>query len=751
MSAGRDQQRLGRSLELGLRTPAAIVAIAWSVAIAMAAVILPSQPIVGAIAIALTLPVLALALVARPAVIVFAVAAALAGVARAELPPSDPSLAQRAVAVAGHSAVIRGDIADDSRPAGGGAEVLTIPTAIAVDGMPAEHIGNLMVRWRGPETVAYGDTIEAAGKLVLPKDLPSFDRRAYLAQRQAYLELAATSIDVTGSRDGLLRLAAGIRAWYTGAVDRALPPPHASVLLGVVLGVRQGIPPDLQKALVATGLVHLLVLSGLKVAVFARIAQGALRPILGRFSAWPALALIGLYALVGGATPAALRAAAMGGLAITASRLGRPSHVWTSLAITAAAMLGWRPELAWDVGFQLSFAGTAAIILLTPAVEARLRWLPHVIREPFAVTCAAQVGTLPMMAADFHVLSPVGPIANALVLPILPALIVAGLALGPLSLVPTVSGLAAIPIAGLLAYLEQAATLLARLPAAALQIPSFPTWAGLAYYSAIGPAIGAARTHGRQRRVAVAAAIVLPAAISVGAMISWAAEPPQASVLSVGNGQAVLLHGPHGSVLIDSGPSPAALADGLGQLLPPWQRQLEALVITAPTQGHVGGFSAFDRKVKAVLLPDTQLSGTAWRKTALEAAAGGATIDQVLAGAAIAIAGLRMEIVAPEAGAPGDVPGAGYLGLRVVAPDGRSFCDLSDLDTDAQAVAASRLRGPCTYLLLPGGGASALSPDLEAAAGDPELIASRASGRLATGFPPTVLRTDQEGTVTVPL
>src|SRR5436305_9152918 len=137
-------------------------------------------------------------------------------------------------------------------------------------------------------------------------------------------------------------------------------------------GVRPGIPPDLQKALVATGLVHLLVLSGLKVAVFARIAQAALRPLLGRHSTWPAIALIGLYALAGGATPAAVRASAMGALAIVATRLGRPSHVWTSLAITAAAMLGWRPELAWDVGFQLSFAGTGAIILLTPGIEARL-------------------------------------------------------------------------------------------------------------------------------------------------------------------------------------------------------------------------------------------------------------------------------------------------------------------------------------------------------------------------------------------
>ena len=737
---------------MNLHTPAAVVAVAWSGAITVAVVALPSLPVTGFIALGLIVPVLALALFARPALIALALVAVLAGVARAELPASDPSLAVRARSLAGKAVVLAGTVIDDSRPAGGGAEVLVTPTGMLVGGQSIARIGNLMVRWRGPMTVTYGDAVTAAGKLILPRDLPTFDIRAYLAQRQAYLELIASDFNVVGQGGGLLRAAATIRAWYSGAVDRILPPPHAAVLLGVVLGVRQGIPADLQKALIATGLVHLLVLSGLKVAVFARIVQGALRPLLGRYSAWPALGLIGLYALVGGATPAAVRAAAMGGLAITAAQLGRPAHVWTSLALTAAAMLAWRPELAWDVGFQLSFAGTTAIILLTPAVEARCRWLPQIVREPFAVTCAAQIGTLPMMAADFHVLSPVGPVANALVLPILPALVVAGLALGPLSALPTgLAGVAAAPVAGLLLFMEQAATLLARVPAAALSVPQFPSWAGAAYYSAISSAIAGTRSRGRVRHIALAGAVALPAAISLGAMFAWAAEPAQASVLAVGSGQAVLLHGPRGSILIDGGPSPALLAAGLGQALPPWERSLDGLVITAPAQGHVGGLAGFDRSVRSVMLPAVELTGTAWRTATLAAATRGATINRLLAGDVVKLATFRLEVLAPEAGAPGDVPGAADLALRIVAPDGKSFCDFSDLDVDAQTLAAARMRGPCTYLLLPGGGASLMAPELAAAAGDPELIASRSSGRLAAGMPSTVERTDQEGMITVPL
>jgi competence protein ComEC len=673
-------------------------------------------------------------------------------VGRAELPAADLQAPTRALAAAGQVVTITGRITDDSHSTAGGSEALVEPDRIAGSGGVSLGIGNLLVRWRGPTEAAFGDSIQASGRLTLPRDLPTFDRRAYLAQRHVFLELVATNFDVLNPGSGIAGVPGWLRANYVSALNDTLPAPHASVLLGIVLGVRQGIPSNLQNALIATGLIHLLVLSGLKVAVFARIVQGALTPLLGRHATWPAVAMIGLYALVGGATPAAVRAAIMGGLAITASRLGRPSHVWTSLAVTAAAMLAWHPELAWDVGFQLSFAGTAAIILLTPAIERRLPLLPSVVREPFAVTCAAQVGTLPMMATDFHVLSPIAPLANALTLPILPALVATGLLLCPLAAAPDLARIAALPIAGLLAYVEQVSYLLARLPSAAIAVPRFPPGAGLAYYSALGPGIAAFRSAGRRRFVGLATAVAAPTLIASVALGAWANAPPQVVVLNVGDGQSVLFRGPQGAILVDSGPSPQRLKDELGAQLPPWQLKLDAIAVTAPTLGHVGGFAGLDRAASTFLIPAAGLTGTAWRSAALEATARGATIERVAGGATIRIAGFTLEAISPEPGAPGDVVGAGYLALRVIGPSGRTFCDLSDLDVDAQTVAAARLPGRCSYLLIPAGGRSNLSPDVERAAGpDVQLIASRAAGRLAQGFPSTVLRTDQEGTITLPM
>ncbi|MGA8923944.1 MAG: hypothetical protein WB682_12440, partial [Candidatus Dormiibacterota bacterium] len=275
--------------------------------------------------------------------------------------------------------------------------------------------------------------------------------------------------------------------------------------------------------------------------------------------------------------------------------------------------------------------------------------------------------------------------------------------------------------------------------------------ASVAYYSALGPGIAGAQTTGRRRGVALVAAVAAPTLISSAALVMWANAPVQASVLAVGDGQAVLLRGPEGAILIDGGPSPQKLNDELGTQLPPWQSRLDAIVITAPSLGHVGGLAGFDRPASSVLVPDADLTGTIWRTAALESAARGASIQRLRAGGIVTVAGFQLQVLSPEQGAPGDLPGAADMALRVLAPDGTTLCDFSDLDLDAQTIAAARVRGPCTYLLLPNGGRSLLSPDLDrvAVTAATQLVASRGSGRLATGFPANVLRTDQEGTITL--
>lgn len=716
--------------------------LATQLAAQLAAQLAGGGRLIAAVAAAGAIAALAAAALARPAWPALLLAAALAGVVRGAGFPGDPQELARAQALAGRTLSIAATVADDPRETASGAEVLVTPSA--------GDFGKVLVRVRGPVYAAYGDSVTLRGVAHVPSRTPDFDRRAYLAQRGAHLEISATAFNIEARRGGPAALPGLLRSRYRAAVEALLPAPHAALLVGVVLGERAGIPPALNRQLIATGLVHLLVLSGLKVAVFARLASAALAPLLGPRAPLPVAGLVALYALVGGATPAAVRAAAMGGLALLAAALGRPTHVWTSLAMTAAVMLAWHPELGFDVGFQLSFLGTAAIILLTPSIEHRLAFLPGLLREPFAVTCAAQVGTLPVMAQGFHIVSPIAPVANAAVLPLLPAMIGAGLLLPALAPLGEAGRTLAIPLSLGLSYLEQVAAALARVPAAALPLPGFPAWAVGVYYGAGGLALAAVRSRGGARRVAAGGAAAVVVAIAACQLPGLLRPEPSAAFLAVGEGQAVLLKGPSGSVLVDGGASPPALAAALGSELPPWVRRLDALIVTGSGRGEVSGLAGLPLEAGLVVLPAADLPGTAWRSVALEQQARGARLLLVSAGRRLSVAGLTLDFLAPEPGVAAGDAGAEALALRARYPSGGSVCLVGPLDPAAQARVAGRLEGRCEYLLVAGGGRSLPAAELLRAARPRALLVSSGGGRLARGLPEALLRrTDQEGTITV--
>jgi hypothetical protein len=170
--------------------------------------------------------------------------------------------------------------------------------------------------------------------------------------------------------------------------------------------------------------------------------------------------------------------------------------------------------------------------------------------------------------------------------------------------------------------------------------------------------------------------------------------------------------------------------------------------MTGPGSGHVGGLAGLTYAAGTVLVPEGNPPGTAWRAVALAEAARGGVIRTAHAGQSWRFAGLRLDVLAPEPAAPAP----GQIALRVVGPDGGSFCDIADLDPDGQALAATRLTGVCDVLLLPNGGRSAPEPDFAAAARPRRLIASDTGGQLARGLPLGILsRTSQEGAVVVAL
>lgn len=224
---------------------------------------------------------------------------------------------------------------------------------------------------------------------------------------------------------------ASVIVWVQGrliaAVDAELPEPAAALLLGIAFGIHQPLSADVRAPLQNAELIHIVVVSGLKVVLIigllsalARVLQWSRRRTL-----LVAMPVVVAYVLVSGAGPAAIRSALMAGAAMFAATGGRRIDPVPMLTLVAALMLAVSPALLEDPGFQLSFLGTVGILVLATPIAAKLPG-PRLFAEPFALTVAAQIATIPVMAGTFGVIALGGPIANALVLPLLPVMIVAG-------------------------------------------------------------------------------------------------------------------------------------------------------------------------------------------------------------------------------------------------------------------------------------------------------------------------------------
>lgn len=497
--------------------------------------------------------------------------------------------------------------------------------------------GGVLVSGALVPDVMPGDRVEVdASGLRAPNLRPGPESAATLEREGVEAVAIAPLVSVTGhGAPSPPRAVAWAQRHLVAAVDGILPEPQAALTLGIAFGIRQPLSDEVRQPLQDAGLIHVVVVSGLKVVMVLTLVATMARAL-----GWPprrslllAVPVVAGYVLLSGAGPAAVRSAVMAGAALLARHGGRRADPLPMLALTAAVMLGIDPVLVRDPGFQLSFLGTAGILLLADPLVRRLPG-PRLLVEPFAVTVAAQAATLPVMAGTFGVIALLGPVANALLLPLLPALIVLGGAGAVAGCLAPALAWPLLHLAGLGATLAVViAQVTAAVPGAALHIATWPpAWtaaeiAGLAAAAlavllsgrrgrfrvdpgeaAVGhagakagaggrhrPAFPASRRPASRRRSAVASAAA--AAVCAGCVAGYAASRPDGAlhvtVLSTGAAPAVLVRGADGSLaLVDGGSSPTALLQALGRVLGPTEHRLDLVVVSGGELTAVAGLAA---------------------------------------------------------------------------------------------------------------------------------------------------------------
>ena len=351
--------------------------------------------------------------------------------------------------------------------------------------------GKVLVTARLYPRYAYGDGLRLTCRLRAPEPFNGFDYDRYLARSDIYALCA--NPEVTGLGNGghpVRRALLEVKARLQRTIDRSLPEPQSSLFSALLLGTRGGLPRPLLDAFAVAGLTHLIAISGSQITLVVSLLRGV-APYLGVSrprAFWGISVLLVGYLVLIGAPASAVRAGIMGWLLLLAYHLGRQSHPWPMFALAAAAMAWQEPRiLRDDVGFELSFAAVAGLILWQPMFERWLRRVPQRggLRTALAMTLAAQLMTLPLVLVRFGRLSLVAPLANVLVVPLIAAVTVVGIGLlAAALLLPALGWALLLPAWGALSYLVAVAGFTSRLPYAAVAWV-LPAWTLVPMYAAL--------------------------------------------------------------------------------------------------------------------------------------------------------------------------------------------------------------------------------------------------------------------------
>lgn len=259
-----------------------------------------------------------------------------------------------------------------------------------------------------------------------------------------------------------------VRDWFADAIRKAIPEPEASLGIGYLTGQKSALPPDLSKALQIAGLSHIVVASGYNLTILVRLARRAFIRVSKFVSVFAAGIMIAGFVSMTGLSPSMTRAGLVSGLSLLTWYYGRQFHPFVLLPFAAAITVLWQPSYAWgDLGWQLSFAAFAAVMIVGPLLQ---RYFfgekePGTIRQVLGETVAAHIVTIPIVVPAFGVLSNVAIPANILIVPLVPLAMLLTFIAGLAGLIyPSIADLVGIPASWLLHYMTFTSQYLAALP-----------------------------------------------------------------------------------------------------------------------------------------------------------------------------------------------------------------------------------------------------------------------------------------------
>ena len=432
------------------------------------------------------------------------------------------------------------------------------------------------------DNLAIGDLIEVAGVLVRPAEPANpgdFDTQRWMRTQGLHATVAADlpeAVTIVGRErtagDWLAVVRAVVRRRAEELIVANLRPRTAPVAQSLLLGSRVELDRDLRRAFAESGTLHVLAISGMNVGLlwgWLWVVCRALK-FSPRASLIAVLILLPTYALVTDANPPVVRATIVAVVMAFGQLIGRNTSRWNSLALAALLVLAWNPSDLFNAGAQLSFVAVCAILVTTgflrsvrvavdlddgPVANSSLWrsgliWLVRVVVEGYLVSIGIWVMTSPLIASQFHLVSPIGFLLNVLLSPLILVMFWLGYSFLLLGMVlPMLFGWLGVPFDICLGWFLSAVEAAAKLDLGHNYVPAPPIWWLVGFYVLTLSLAILDQWRGRifwSARGALAWSVL---GLAVSLRPGDSAEV-SCTMLSVGHGLSVLIELPNGRTLL---------------------------------------------------------------------------------------------------------------------------------------------------------------------------------------------------------
>lgn len=431
-----------------------------------------------------------------------------------------------------------------------------------------------------------------------------FDWGRYLELENIDGIITAESIHIhpNDTRFSLTSSVMSVQEYFYEILDSLHNEEVAGFLKGLLLGNREYITRDVKQMFVDTGTIHILAVSGTHVGVVALIfyALFTMLRLPRRAVAVASMLALLFYMVITGMSPSVCRATIMAIVVLLGMCFERPVNIYNSLAVAGLILLVFDTTTLFSTGAQLSFAAVFSIVYFYPKLTSRFQqfsdegWLHRGVKgivQIFAVSCAAQLGTIPFTAFYFGRISLVSFLANILVVPLAGLLIVLGFVeLSTAQVSIMLASTYAEVTNGVYALLQWIVRQGASVPFASLPVGSLALSEVVLYFLVI---LGLSMPK-KWFKYSIIVILIIANSILYVSLFTSTPRTLKSIFFDVGQGDACFLEFPEGTnVLIDAGPRSRTSDAGKRILVPYFQKnnihRIHYAVLTHPHDDHYGG------------------------------------------------------------------------------------------------------------------------------------------------------------------